>query len=102
MDVRNGRYFKVADFGLASLHSNSSFPGVEYLLGTSPVFKSRSQSDDLLSTIGGIMSANLSTIASEAMTFFDLNNDNCKLEMSCKLGKRMASSMLYLQQIFKL
>ena len=64
---------------------------------TSPVFESRSQSDGLLSTIGGIMSANLSTIASEAMTFFDLNNDNCKLEMSCKLGKRMASSMPYLQ-----
>ncbi|CAG2164057.1 unnamed protein product [Oppiella nova] len=35
---------------------------------TSPVFESRSQSDGLLSTIGGIMSANLSTIASEAMT----------------------------------
>ncbi|CAG2178896.1 unnamed protein product, partial [Oppiella nova] len=48
-DVKNGRYFKVADFGLATLHSIASenhttgvgtlkymapeFPGIEYLLG---------------------------------------------------------------------
>jgi len=62
-----------------------------------PMFEMRSQSDGIISSLNQLMSTNLSVIASQTMDFFDLDNDDCKLEMSCKAGKRMASAFPYVR-----
>ncbi|XP_054163286.1 uncharacterized protein LOC128961105 [Oppia nitens] len=64
----------------------------------SPVFDARSaESDSFLSSMGELLSTNLSTITTEMMNFFELNNNDCKMEMTCRFGKRMAHTIPYVQ-----
>lgn len=39
----------------------------------------------------------MSVVTNEVMNFFELNNEDCKLEMSCRVGKKVKDTLPYVQ-----
>lgn len=63
---------------------------------TTPVFTSRSEPNGWLSSFDHLMSTNLTVVAEETLNFFNVDNEECKIEISCKTGKTIANNHPYI------
>jgi hypothetical protein len=63
---------------------------------TSPAFTYRSGSDDWMSSINHLLSSNMKEIASKTLSLFKIDSEECKMQLSCKIGKRVANNHPYI------